>query len=373
MSFVLDLVPPIIQAEGALDGLGAHAVRLAAGRTVLLVADPGLAPLGITEAASATLRRAGLDVAMFDRFASDPTLAQIDAAADAARRIGAGLVVAIGGGSALDVGKAAAAIAPGAASADYYRLCANPLPARPLAKICIPTSSGTGSETTRTVVATDSAGAKTWLWGAEIKADLVLLDPVLTVSLPLGLTGATAVDAMVHAMEACTNRAANVGNDIYCHEAIRRVARYLPIVMNNPRDLTARAGLQFAACLAGIAIDNAGTALAHCIGHAIGSLAHIHHGRAVAVAMRGTIGWISAEDPDGRFAAVGALLGSDLVAGFDRMVRIAGIPLALPDISVEALVASMDAPENAPMRNATRRTITAPDLPALARMVLEQV
>ena len=373
MSFVLDLVPPIIQAEGALDGLGAHAVRLAAGLPVLLVADPGLAPLGITEAASAFLRRAGLDVAVFAGLASDPTLAQIDEAAAAARASGAGLVVAIGGGSALDVGKAAAAIAPGAASADHYRLCANPLPTRPLAKICIPTTSGTGSETTRTAVATDSAGAKIWLWGAEIKADLVLLDPALTISLPPGLTGATAVDAMVHAMEACTNRAATIGNDLYCHEAIRLVAQHLPKVMSNPRDITARAGLQFAACLAGIGIDNAGTALAHCIGHAIGSLAHIHHGRAVAVAMRGTIGWISTTDPDARFGAVAALLGGDLVAGFDRMVRIAGIPLALPDISVDALAALMDAPENMPMRNATRRDITAPDLPALARMVLEQV
>ena len=373
MSFALDLVPSIVQAEGALDGLGAHAARLAVGRPVLLVADPGLAQLGITEAAAARLRRAGLVVALFDGFASDPTLAQIDAAAAAARAVGAGLVVAIGGGSALDVGKAAAAIAPGAAGADHYRLCANPLPAQPLAKICIPTTSGTGSETTRTAVATDANGAKTWLWGGEMKADLVLLDPSLTVSLPLDLTGATAIDAMVHAMEACTNRAANIGNDLYCHAAIRLVAQHLPVVMNSPRDITARAGLQFAACLAGIAIDNAGTALAHCIGHAIGSLAHIHHGRAVAVAMRGTIGWISADDPDRRFAAVGALLGGDLVAGFDRMMRIAGIPLLLPGVVVDALAALMDAPENAPMRNATRRDITQPDLTSLARMVLEQV
>ena len=372
MSFALDIVPPIIQAEGALDGLGAHAARLAAGRPLLLVADPGLAALGITEAARAALRRAGLDVTIFEGFASDPTLAQIDDAAAAARGANAGLVVAIGGGSALDVGKAAAAIAAGAEVADYYRLCANPLPAGPLAKICIPTTSGTGSEATRTVVATDGAGAKTWLWGAEIKADLILLDPALTTSLPPGLTGATAVDAMVHAMEACTNRAASVGNDLYCHAAIRLVAQHLPVVMDRPGDIAARAGLQFAACLAGIAIDNAGTALAHCIGHAIGSLAHIHHGRAVAVAMRGTIGWISADDPDGRFAAVAALLGDDLAAGFDRMVRTAGIPLALPGIGAEALAELMAAPENAPMRNATRRAITDADLAMLARMVLEQ-
>ena len=374
MSFALDRVPPILQSEGALDRLGAHARTLAGGQPVLLVADPGLAAHGITEAAAASLRGAGLAVIVFDDFASDPSLAQIDSAAAAARAGDAALVVALGGGSALDVGKAAAAIAPAHHSADHYRLCANPLPARPLAKICIPTTSGTGSETTRTAVATDANGAKTWLWGAEMKADLVLLDPLLTLSLPPGLTGATAVDAMVHAMEACTNRAANAGNDVYCHAAIRLVARHLPEVMADPCNVIARAGLQYAACLAGIAIDNAGTALAHCIGHAIGGFAHVHHGRAVAVAMRATIVWVSAQDPDGRFAAVAALLGGDLAAGFDRMVQIAGIKMSLAEYGIDtaALARQMAAPDNAPMRNSTRREVTDQDLPMLARMVLEQ-
>ena len=90
--------------------------------------------------------------------------------------------------------------------------------------------------------------------------------------------------------------------------------------------------------------------------------------------MRATIGWISARDPDGRFAAVAALLGGDLAAGFDRMVRIAGIELSLAGygIDVASLAQQMAAPDNAPMRNSTRREVTDDDLPVLARMVLQQ-
>ena len=370
VAFTLDRMPMIVQEPGVLGRLGDFATPLAAGRPVLLVADPGLAGLGITASAVAALRKAGLAVEVFDALASDPGLAQIDAAAAAARVCGAALVVALGGGSALDVGKAAAAIAPAPAPASHYRLCAEPLPARALAKICIPTTSGTGSEATRTVVASDDTGAKTWLWGDSMKADVVLLDPELTLSLPPGLTGATGIDALVHAMEACTNRNANAGNDVFCHAAIRLVARHLPDVMANPGDLTARAGLQYAACLAGIGIDNTGTALAHNIGHAIGTLAHLHHGRAVALAMQATLGWVSAEDPDGRFAAIASLLGGNLLSGFAGLVRIAGIAPGIPGITPAALAAEMAAPDNAPMRNSTRREVRDADLLPLAEMVL---
>jgi len=370
MAFTLDRMPTIVQAPGLLARLADFAAPLAAGRPVLLVADPGLAALGITAAAVAALHTAGLTSVLFDALASDPTLAQIDAAAQTARDHNVALVVALGGGSALDVGKAAAAIAPDLIPAARYRLCAEPLPSRALAKICIPTTAGTGSEATRTVVASDASGAKTWLWGDSMKADMILLDPELTLSLPAGLTGATGIDALVHAMEACTNRNANAGNDVFCHAAIRLVVRHLPEVMDNPHHLAARAGLQYAACLAGIGIDNAGTALAHNIGHAIGTLAHMHHGRAVALAMQATLGWVSAEDPDGRFAALAPLLGGDLLPGFTALVRVAGITPGVAGVTADALAAEMAAPDNAPMRNATRRIVSDADLRPLAEMVL---
>ena len=180
-------------------------------------------------------------------------------------------------------------------------------PAR-LACVCVPTTSGTGSEATRTAVLSDAAHAKVWLWGDALKADAILLDPALTVGLPPHLTAATGIDALVHAIEASTNRNANAANDLYCHEAIRLVVKYLARAVNTPADLAARAGLQWAATFAGIGIDNCGTAIAHNIGHALASLRPVHHGRAVGVALRATLPW-SVADGDPAYAAAAAAMG----------------------------------------------------------------
>jgi alcohol dehydrogenase len=380
--FMLDRVPAITQAEGALDQLGALAARLGGGAPVLLVADPGLAPFGIIERAEASLREAGLAVLTFTDIKSDPLAAQVDAAAALARQGGAAVAVALGGGSAMDAGKAAAAVAAASAPSLHYALCANPFPTKPLAIICVPTTSGTGSETTRTSIVTNADGAKVWLWGDELKADTVLLDPTLTVGLPPHLTAATGIDALVHAVEACTNANAHAANDLYCHAAIRLVVRHLPAAMDNPRDLTARAGLQFAAALAGIAIDNCGTAIAHNIGHALASLRPLHHGRAVGVAMLAALPWNAEEDPDGRFAAVAALMGArdaaGLTAAYEGLLRGVGVKVSLAgegydDITPERLAAQMANPENAAMRRSNRRVSSDADLLALARSVLSQV
>ncbi len=379
--FVLDRIPAITQAEGALDQIGRLAARLGGGRPVLLVADPGLAPFGIIARAEASLREARLTPLVFTEIQSDPLAAQVDAAAALARRGNAGVVIALGGGSAMDAGKAAAAIAPGEAPAEHYALCANPLPPAPLPKICVPTTSGTGSETTRTSIVTTAAHTKVWLWGEEMKADAVLLDPTLTVGLPAHLTAATGIDALVHAVEAATNANANAGNDVFAHEAIRLVVRHLPAAVATPGDLSARAALQWAAALAGVAIDNAGTAIAHNIGHALASLRPLHHGRAVAVGMLATLPWNVAEDPDGRFAAVARLLGAadaaGLPAAYERLLRGVGIKVSLAGeghdgISPEQLAAQMARDENAAMRRSNRRPSSEADLLSFARRVLTQ-
>ena len=380
--FTLDRVPRLSQEAGALDRIGETARRLGGGAPVVLVADPGLAAAGIIDRAQGALRAVGLGIVTFSAFKSDPSCAQIDAGAELARRERAGVVVALGGGSALDVGKAIAALVPEAAPASHYQLCQHPLPARPLPKICVPTTSGTGSETTRTVVASTAEGAKIWLWGDELKADEVVLDPTLTVGLPPHLTAATGIDALVHAAEACTNANAFAANDLYCHAAIRLVARHLPDAMARPDDLDARAGLQLAAAFAGIGIDNAGTAIAHNIGHALASLRPVHHGRAVGLAMLATLPWNTEQDPDGRFAAVAEAIGAGrdaraLPGAFERLLRQTGIKLSLAgeghdEVTPERLAAQMAAPENMPMRRSNRRPVTDEDAATFARILLTQ-
>ena len=140
----------------------------------------------------------------------------------------------------------------------------------------------------------------------------------------------------------------------------------------------AREALQRAAMLAGIAIDNAGTAIAHNMGHAMGSLRKIHHGRAVGVAMLASLPW-NIEGDDGRFAACAAAMGAEpsaaaFVAAYERLLRACGVAVSIKDefagITPEQLAGQMARPENASMRAANARDTSEEDLLRLAERVL---
>jgi len=384
----LDRVPQITQGAGVLEQLGpiVKAVESAPGSAgsaythVLLVADPGLKSIGTIALAERALRSAGIAVTVFDAVESDPSMAQADSTAELARRERASTVVALGGGSAMDLGKTVAAIARGTESSSHYGLCANPFPAQRLGCICVPTTSGTGSEATRTTVLSNAAHAKVWLWGDALKASAIVLDPAVTVGLPAHLTAATGIDALVHAIEASTNRNANAANDMYCHESIRLVVRHLARAVSVPNDLAARAGLQWAATFAGIGIDNCGTAIAHNIAHALASLRPIHHGRAVGVALRATLPWSVAGD-DPVFAAAAAAMGETadsrrLPQAFEHLLREVGVKVSLTGegydhLTPAQLAAQMALPANEPMRRSNRRDVRDQDLLELASRVLE--
>jgi alcohol dehydrogenase len=374
--YELARVPHITAGVGARERIGALAAE--GGKThALLVADPGLKATGLIEETAAQLRKSGLALTIFDSFRSEPTIAQADAAAEIARREKADVVVCLGGGSALDLGKAVAAVATAPESGEFYQLSANSFPARGLKKICAPTTSGTGSETTRTAILARADHAKVWLWGDAMKADEVVLDPELTVSLPAPLTAATGVDALVHAVEAATNRNSSPAADLFAREAIRLVGRHLVRAVDEPGDLSARAGLQWAAAYAGIAIDNCGTAIAHALGHAMGSLRPIHHGRAVGLAMLASLPWNIKGNP--AFAACALDLGGEpsgagFIAAYDKLLRATGMNLSLAKefsgVTPAELAKQTARPENASMRAANRRLSSEADLLALAEAVL---
>ena len=375
VAFGLDRVEKLAGDVNGLVGEGAP---------VLLISDPGIAALG--DRAEGILKAGGHRIARFQDIRSDPLSRQIDAAAEAARKHGAKLVIGLGGGSALDVAKMAAAIAPSSEPAEHYALAVNPLPASSLRKICIPTTSGTGSETTKVSVFTNAQGEKVWAWGSNLSADLALLDPRLTVGLPAHLTAATGIDALVHAIEACTIRRANPMNDAVCLQAIRMIVEHLPRAVSTPDDLDARGYVQIAASAAGIAIDNSGTGIAHALGHALGALGHVHHGRAVGLALRAALAW-NAEAAPARHAGVATALGvpsegrkqadvlAELAPRFDSFVRSTGLAVSLAKDGLgkkdcERLAALMMAPENRAMRDSNCRPITAADALMLSQAVL---
>jgi alcohol dehydrogenase class IV len=372
-SFVLSAVPEIRFGAGRLaDIVPLAEARGGSGATVLMVADPALKTLGITGLAVDVLARAGFEAHVYDGFNGEPGEADIDAAAALARRHGARVVVGLGGGSALDTAKLAACCAVSGLDASAYALCATPLPKNRLPIIAVPTTAGTGSEVTRVSVYADANKVKVWAWGEELKPDVAILDPELTVAVPPAVTGGTGLDALVHAIEAATNKQANPGNDLYCLKAISLIAANLQRAVTHPDDIAARGAMLLASCYGGIGIDNCGTALAHNISHAVANLAPIAHGRATGLAMRATIDWV-AEGNRAGFARVAAAMGAeDPVAAYDRLVRASGVELAtnLPGVTPAALAQQMAAPANAPMRKSTLRYPGADDLLILAERFL---
>ncbi|MDF1721467.1 MAG: iron-containing alcohol dehydrogenase [Minwuia sp.] len=372
--FDLQPVPAMSMAAGRIDALGADITALAGGDCrVLLVADPGLAAAGLIDRALIALRASGATVHLFDDLQSDPKESQVGAgvcAADAAR---ADVIVALGGGSALDAAKLIANLTGHDRPARDFRLMANPLPERRARLIAIPTTAGTGSEATATSILSDAAGIKYWYWGPGLRPDLILLDPVLTVGLPPALTAASGVDALVHAVEALTNAKSFAANEATGLTAIRLAAGNLRQAVAEPDNLDARSAMLHAACLAGTAIDNAGTAIAHNIAHALASLTPIHHGRAVAIGMRASLPW-NLDAAPARYQAVSSALGLGVPGAFGdwfaRLVDDCGIDMKISGLTVDRLTAQMLAPENAPMLDANIRPATADDVHMLAGRVL---
>lgn len=375
-SFSLAPVPEIIFGNGRLADLPGCVTALAGkAQPVMIVADPAMMALGITSRLVELLAEAGHAASLYDGFKGEPKSGDIDQAAARARDARAKAVIGLGGGTALDTAKLVAACAVSGKPAEAYQFCETPLPAEPLPLIAVPTTAGTGAEVTRTSIFTNDAHQKVWAWGDELKPVLAVLDPELTVGVPKAVTAATGLDALVHAIEASTNRNRTDANDLYCHRAISLIAGALERAVKAPEDLDARGSLLLGSCYAGIGIDNAGTALAHNISHAMAELAPVPHGRATGLAMLATIDWVKDGNP-GAFAKVAdAMAGAgDVVTAYETLVRRSGIKVSLEgdglDLArAELLAERMASPAHAPMRRNTLRDITDKDLLRLAERV----
>jgi alcohol dehydrogenase class IV len=376
-SFTLSRLPEIIFGAGRIAELAGKVEQLAGrGAAVLVVADPMLATLGITGRALDILAKAGIEAQVFDGLKGEPKAADIDAAAGLARAIKSKAVVGLGGGSALDTAKLVAACAASGLPVQSYQLCETPLPKNILPVITVPTTAGTGSEVTRVAVFANADKVKVWAWGDELKPHVAILDPELTAGVPAHITAATGLDALVHAIEAATNKHRTDGNDLYALKAITLISGNLERAIKNPNDIEARGSLLLGSCCGGIAIDNCGTALAHNISHAMADLAPVPHGRATGLAMLATMEWVSQGAPEA-FARVAQAMGTaDSVRAYDRLVRATGMKISLEgdglDLNKPELLAEhMASPANAPMRKSNLRYPNDAELVELARLVYD--
>lgn len=379
--FELEPLPRIVSGIRRRHGLAEDLRGLPspAAANVLVVTDPRLLPLGLVDPLLEVIERSGARVQqVFDRIEGEPKATDVDAAAEAVRHLGAtGVVICLGGGSVLDIGKAAAVVAAAEPDVLHYALGARPLPERTVRLVCLPTTAGTGSEFSSGNIFSGPDGAKLWLAGPSTKPDLVLLDPELTVSLPPALTAWTGLDALVHALEACTNQKRTPVSDLFAHEALRLAAAALPAAVADGKDLGARGRMQLASAYAGIAIDLAGTAIAHALAHGLAAFGPIGHGQATALGLEATLAW-SVEADDGRFSRAAAALGLEdapaLPGWFSSFVDRLGVERRLPpafrSLDPAALISAIEAPPNSPMRDATLRKIEGPDLERFAATLL---
>lgn len=363
----IDRIARITQQAGALERIGpVVAGRVPGGGAVLLVTDPVLAASGVAATAEASLRRAGFSVVPFDDVQPFPTTASADYSATMALWHKATAVVAIGGGAAMDVGKAAACIAAGDFCATEYAFGQRPLPAKPLAKICVPTGFGSGAEATRSAYLTDDDGGRIWLRGDALKPDEVVLDPALTTTLAGSLVRSMAAGILVQAIDAATSANANPLNDVFALEAVRLVGLHGRKPRQEPADDLA--ALQRAALLAGIASDNAGAGPCSAFAFAYGSLTAVPHGAAMARAARACLGRIAASGDDGRCARVaGALGGTDLSEAFVSYLSDSGVEDGPAEgVPVDDLVAAVMAPRWAGMLRSAPRELSDTDIRTIA-------
>jgi alcohol dehydrogenase len=307
----------------------------------------------------------------------EPTVQSVNAAALVARSAPRPTVFGIGGGSALDTAKQVAVVAASFEGVEHYLLRANPFYGRRRI-IAIPTTAGTGAEVTRTCTLSDADGRKVWTRGDEMLPDVVVLDASVTATMPASVTAATGLDAFVHALEASTGQRCNAISGGNALQAMRLVQKHLPVAVREPDNLTARGGMQEAALLAGLAVDNCGTGVAHGIGHALGTLYGVPHGVAVTLGLEASLAW-NLEGAQVAYTDAAAALGvspRDLPAAFKTLleaVRFAEAVRALPDATLDArdISETMIGIENQPMLHNNDRVVHDADRLELARRTVE--
>jgi alcohol dehydrogenase len=272
----------MVFGQGSAARLGEE-LALAGAQKALVVLDPNLAGSEAVKPALDSLAEAGVDSVLYSDITREPEPAEADAAAALGRREQVQAVAGIGGGSALDLAKAAGVLItnPGAAT-DYVGLDLVKEPGVPV--ICLPTTAGTGSEVTFTAVFTRRSDRfKGGINGRHLYPHAAILDPLLTVSCPAYITAITGMDALTHAMEAFTSLQAHALSDLNALAAIELIGRHLRPAVAHGENLAAREGMLLASHLAGLALAQAGVGAVHAMAYPLGAFHDIPHGEANAL------------------------------------------------------------------------------------------
>ncbi len=339
MNYSFKSVNQLIIEDGGLGRLGAIVSERFGLSRVMIVTDIGLVKLGLATKAEASLADAGHAVSIYDGVEADPAESIIIEAGTRARDYKATVIIGLGGGSSIDVAKLASVLANGDQPiSEMYGL--GKITGDRLPLIQIPTTSGSGSEVTSVAVVTIGADRKMGVGSPVLTADIALLDAELTLGLPKNISAYTAIDAMVHAIEAYTSKIKkNPVSDMYAREALGHIGLNFKTVCDDPSNIKARRHVLLGACLAGAAFDNAPVAAVHALAYPIGAIHHVPHGLSNALMLPHVLRF-NMSVAERQYAELAESIGLEasgegLITWLCDLIQYSGLPMRLRDVGID--------------------------------------
>jgi alcohol dehydrogenase len=277
--------PPVaLMGLGAVDQVGEEAKKLG-GKKALLVTDKGMSKAGVAEQVMKLVEAAGVQAVLFDGAEPNPTDKNVADGLKVYQDNNCDMLISLGGGSSHDTTKGIGILATsGGNIRDYAGI--DTLKANLPPYIAINTTAGTGSEMTRFAVITNTdIKVKMVFADARIMPNIAINDPLMHAGMPPGLTAATGMDALTHAVEAYLTALSTPITDACAMQAVKLIAKWLRKAVANGQDLAARDGMAYAEYLAGMAFNSAGLGIVHSMAHQPGSVLNLPHGVCNAIAL----------------------------------------------------------------------------------------
>jgi alcohol dehydrogenase class IV len=283
------------------------------------------------------------EVTVFGEVKPEPDLPNLEKVLAVAEAMRPDLVIGYGGGSAMDLAKLVAVL-PGSGQTLHDVVGPEKVKGRNAALIQVPTTAGTGSEGgTRSLVTDPATQNKLAVQSRHMLADLAVVDPDLTMTVPPAVTAATGVDAMAHCTEAFTSKKSHPIIDLYALEGIRLVGRYLPRAVKDGADKEARAGLALASMYGGFCLGPVNTTAGHAVAYPLGTRHHIPHGLACALIFPHTLAFNAPAVPE-KTALVLEALG--LPASTDPKAVLEGTHAFCERLGVEMRLSRLNVPKD---------------------------
>ncbi|WP_067725051.1 iron-containing alcohol dehydrogenase [Oceanobacillus damuensis] len=335
----------IISGPGCVSEVGAHAEKLK-GTHALVVTDPVISKLGLTEPIIESLQKNNIETIIFNEVEENPHWQTIDKGGQIIKENNCDIVIAIGGGSSIDAAKSMAMMGTNEGSIlDWEGI--DLFPNDPIPFMVVPTTCGTGSEVTRGSVITESSRSRKLNVGSDrMRANVAFLDPLMLANIPASVASATGVDALTHAIEGYVSNIATPLTDSLLIGAIKLISDNLRSVVADPKNVTTTLNMQFAATIAGMGFNNAQLGIVHAMSEPLSPVAGVPHGVANAILLPHCMEF----NLNGRiekFAQIAEAMGENVeglpkhiaaeksLDAVRKLVEDVGIPSGLADVGVK--------------------------------------